>query len=130
MLAPDDDAAVPPRQHVELHQHAHAASRRRRHRRARDAEAWKRAEAENQTRIEHDVDRVRDPQHAHRNRRIAGAAKNRVDEKQREDDAVEAENDARVQRVGEDARRRAHHPQQRLREREAGQPDWDRDEET
>ena len=122
MLAPDDDAAVPPRQHVELHQHAHAASRRRRHRRAGDAEAWKWAEAENQARIEDDVDGIRDPEHAHGYRRIAGATKDCVDEKQGEDDAVEAENDARVQRVGEDARRRAHHPQQRLRERESGQP--------
>ena len=82
MLAADDDAAVAARQEVQLHEHADAAAGRRRDRRAGDAESRKRAEPEDEARIEADVDRVGDPQHAHRDRRVAGAAEHGVDQEQ------------------------------------------------
>ena len=50
-----------------------------RDRRAGDAELGKRPEAEDEAGAEHDVEHVAEPQHAHRDRGVAGAAEHRVD---------------------------------------------------
>jgi len=77
VTAPDRHALGAAPQDGVLHEHADSATGRRRDGGSGDAEARKRTEAEDEARIEADVDRVRNPQHAHRDRRVAGAAKDR-----------------------------------------------------
>ena len=69
-----------------------------RHRGAGDAELGERSDAEDEARTEHDVDRVGEPQHPHRDRRVAGAAEHRVDQEQQHDRGVAAEHHPRVGR--------------------------------
>ena len=76
--------------------------RRRRDGRARDAERRERPEAEDEARVEDEVDDVREPQDAHRDRRVAGAAEDRVDEEEQDDDDVAAEHHPRERRAGRD----------------------------
>ena len=47
---------------------------------AGDAEFGERTQAEYQDRIKDDIDRIRQPQHTHRNRCVAGAAKNTIEQ--------------------------------------------------
>ncbi len=63
--------------------------------RAHHAELGERAEAEDEARPEQDVEDVAEPQHAHRDRRVARAAEHRVDQEQQHDGDVAAEHDAR-----------------------------------
>ena len=67
----------------------------------------KRADAEDQARPEDDVDRVREPQHAHRDRGIARAAEDGVDEEEQHHGAAAAQHDARERRSGREAHRRS-----------------------
>jgi hypothetical protein len=64
--------------------------------RAGDAELGERPDAEHEARPEHDVDGVGEPEHAHRDRRVARAAEQRVDDEQHDDHRLAAEHDARV----------------------------------
>ena len=86
-------------------------------------------EAEDQQRPEHDVDRVREPQHAHRDRRVARAAEDRVDQEQHHDRDVAAEHDARVRAcpIAMHVGRRAHHAEQPRREQRAEHAEHERD---
>ena len=83
------------------------------------AELRKRADAEDQERPEHDVDGVGEPEHAHRDGRVAGAAKHGVDEKQQDDVDARAEHDARERAAGADDVVAGAHRGQELRERRA-----------
>ena len=77
--------------------------------RAGDAKAWERTEPENETRSEENVDGVREPEHAHRDGRVASASKHGVYDEQHQHGAAAAEHDARVAgSYGEDACVRAH----------------------
>src|SRR2546422_729836 len=67
----------------------------RRHRGAGDAKFRERPKAKNETRPEHDVERVCQPQHAHGNRSITRSAKDRIDHEQHDNGNVAAEHDAR-----------------------------------
>ena len=79
------DARAGLEQSAEREQRAGSAADRRRDRRAGDAQLRERSEPKDQTRSEHDVDRVRQPEHAHRDRRVARAAEDRVDQEQHDD---------------------------------------------
>ncbi len=92
---PDANAAAGPRQVIELVEHAAAAADGRADGGAGDAHLGERADAEDEARAEHDVDRVGEPQHAHRDGGVAGAAEHRVDEEQQQDGAAPAEHHAR-----------------------------------
>src|SRR5215213_8548106 len=68
-----------------------ASANGRRDRGANDAELRKRTKSEDQTGAEQDVDPVREPQRAHRDRSIAGATKDRVDHEEHHDADVAGE---------------------------------------
>ena len=94
--APHNDASAASPEDQQLHDDADAAAGGRCDRGAGNAEARERTESENEARIEADVDSVRNPQHAHGDRRVTRAAKHGVDQKEHEDYAVEPKNDLRV----------------------------------
>jgi len=62
---------------------------------AGDAQLGKRTQPEDEAGVEHDVDRVREPQRTHRDRGVAGTAEDRVDQKQKHR-AAPAQHHARV----------------------------------
>src|SRR5205814_3398732 len=65
--------------------------------------------AENEARIEDEIDDVRDPQQAHGDGCVAGPAKDSVVEKEHHDNATAAERDARITGAcSDDLRRRTH----------------------
>ena len=127
LIAQNHHTAVAPPQPIQLIEHTGAAADRRRDRRAGQAKLRERSDAKDQQGTEHDVDRVREPEDAHRDRRVAGAAEDRIDQKDQQDDDVAAEHDARVGLSGrDDLGRGAHEAQQRGREDHAGNADDDR----
>ena len=73
-----------------------AAPDRRGHRRPGDAELRKGPEAEDEAGSEHDVDRVRQPEDAHRDRGVSGSAKDRVDDEEDDDGRLAAQHHARI----------------------------------
>ncbi len=118
------DALRALQQSIELVEHADAAARQRSQRRARYPEMRKRTEAEDQTRVEDEVDDVRHPQQAHRNRRITRAAKDCVVQEEHDDGAAPAQRNACVARAaGHNLRRRAHQSQQLRRKNARRNPD-------
>src|SRR6185436_9969996 len=64
------------------------------------AELWKWADAENQARPEDDVDRIREPQHPHRDRGIARATEDGVNEEEHHHGAASSQHDPRERRSG------------------------------
>src|SRR3954454_21002065 len=80
---------------AESEERASAAANRRRNRSTDDAELWKGTDSKNQTRAEHDVDPVRQPQRAHRDRGVTGATKDRVDHEEHHDTDVTGEHHTR-----------------------------------
>ena len=78
-------------QAVELVEHADAASGESGQRGAGDAETRKRAEAENEARIENEIDDVRDPEQTHGDGGVAGPAEDGVVEKQQQHGEAAAE---------------------------------------
>src|SRR5690606_22685970 len=69
-------------------QHSDAAADRRRDRRTGNAEFGKRADSENEHRIENDVHQICYHQNAQRDRRVARSAKYRIQQKQKYDHGV------------------------------------------
>ena len=63
---------------------------------AGDAQLGKWTQPEDEAGVEHDVDRVREPQRTHRDRGVAGTAEDRVDQKQKQHRAAPAQHHARV----------------------------------
>jgi len=90
LLAQDADALRAAQQPIKLIQHTDAAPGECRQSRACHAELRERSPAENEARIENQVDDVGDPQQAHGYRGIAGSAKNCVVEKQQHNGAAAA----------------------------------------
>ena len=82
--------------------------------RAGDAQVWKRAEPEYETGIEHEVDQIREPQHTHGDRGIAGAAEDGVHEEQHQNGATATERDPRVETAHRDDGRAAAHEREQL----------------
>jgi hypothetical protein len=124
----DVDASVPSEQQPELHQHRKRTARRRRHRGANHAELWEGPKPEDEQRIERQVDGVRQPQHAHGNRGIARAAKDRVLQEEQHDAGISAEHHHREPRVVTEQRRLgAHKREQPARVEPAGESDDRRD---
>ena len=105
----DAQPPVAPRQPVELVEHAGAAAEVGGDGGAGHAERRERPQPEDEARGEHDVERVGQPQHAHGDRRVAGAAEDGVDEEEQHDRGVAAEHDPRVGAAGLDDRRRGAH---------------------
>ena len=98
-------------------QHAGAAPYGGGDRRAGDSHIGERTGSENEERPEHDVERVREPEDAHRDRGIAGASQGGIDHEQHEHTGAAAEHDARKPGAcGQDVRPRSHDPQQVGRE--------------
>ena len=81
----DGDPRSPRAEPVQLVEDAGAAADRRRHRGAGHAQLGERPQAEDEARAEHDVDDVREPEHPHRDRGVARAAEDGVDEEQQQD---------------------------------------------
>src|SRR2546426_12207055 len=82
MLARDFESSAFANQAAERVNRAGSPAYIRSHRRAGDAEFWKRTEPKDETWPKRYVERVRQPQYSHRNRRVAGAAKDRMDHEQ------------------------------------------------
>src|SRR5688572_27771730 len=96
---------------------------------AGDAEFREGADAEDEKRPEDDVDAVREPEYAHRDRRIAGPAKDAVDEKEHDHARVSTDHHAGEVRAGrDDLVIRAEQPQQVWREHDSDDPQRDRHE--
>ena len=120
--------SLPAHEDPQLHRHAGAAAQRGGDRGPFDAHGRDRPQAEDEDRIEHDVQRVRHPQHTHRRRCIARAAEDRVDDEQQQDDHVAAEHPLHVAvAVLHHPVVPAHQPQQILCEEDAGERERDRD---
>ena len=102
MLAPHLDVPAGLKEPIKRERRTRTPSNSSRDRRADDAQLRKRPHAENQQWSKHDVDRVGEPEDAHRDRRVAGAAKNAVDQKQHHDARVPAEHHPREARSSRD----------------------------
>ncbi len=128
VLAPHHDPAAAASKHHQLINHAHAAAGGGGHRGAGYTQGRKRAQAENQARVENEVDQVRQPQHPHRNCRVSGAAENRIDQEKLENHEAAAQHHGRVSvSAGHQLGRRAHQLEKLRREHGSGrshhQPD-------
>jgi hypothetical protein len=96
-MAPLDlEALALARQPTELVQHAHATAQGSGDGRSRHAEFRKRTHAKDQQRIEDEIAQVRDPERAHRDGRVTRATKDRVDQKQQQDDEIPREHHPRI----------------------------------
>ena len=82
MGAADRDSRVAPHETIQLVEDAGAAADGRSHRGAGDAELGERTQAEDETGAEQDVDDVGEPEDPHRDRGVAGASEDGVDEEQ------------------------------------------------
>ena len=90
--------------------------------------AGKRPEAEDEARVEDEVADVREPEDAHRDRRVAGAAEDRVDEEEEHDHDVAAEHHGREPRArGDDVGSRAHEGEKARGQRGADDAEGDRE---
>src|SRR5262249_26385553 len=85
-------------EHVKLKHDANASSYAGGNRGPGNAEPGKWSKAPDQAGIEAQVDEVRQPENAHGNSCVSGAAKDRIDEKKQKDDAGTAQHDSRVKR--------------------------------
>src|SRR5215213_3070868 len=109
MMALDFESSTGPKQLDECENCTGTSADRRRDRSADDAELWKRSESEDQTRAEENVDPVREPQGAHRDRSVARATKDRVNHEEHYDADIAGEHHSRERRaVFDDPRRAAH----------------------
>src|SRR5262249_60565352 len=88
MSPADRHAASPAREDPELEQDADAPPAGRRDRGSQDTQPRERPEPEDEARVQHEVDRVGEPQRPHRDRRVSRAAKDRVGQKKEQDYAV------------------------------------------
>src|SRR5690606_38702313 len=87
----DRDTPVPEEKAIRRVQRTARAADRRTDRRTRYAEFRKETDTENKARPENDVQNIREPKHAHCDRRIARTAKDRVQQEKRKHDDVAAE---------------------------------------
>ena len=87
-------------QRVDLDQHGDPASDSGRDGGALQAKRGDRSEAEDQQGVEHDVEAVGDPEHPHRDRRIARAPESGVLQEQEYDHDISAEHDPDVRQPG------------------------------
>lgn len=95
---------------------------------ARHTQARKRSPTKDQARVENQIDDVRYPKQPHRDGCIAGAAENRVIEKQQQHCITSAQANSGIAAAGrDDLFRRPHQTQQVWRTKEAGQSDGKRD---
>src|SRR5438876_139462 len=96
LVSKNADAPGATEQAIELVRNSNATASKRRPCGARDAQTRKRSKAENETRVEEQIDDVRDPKQAHGNGSVAGATKNRVVKKQHQHHAAAAQTNAGV----------------------------------
>ena len=94
MVSGEADASLPAKEHHQLADHRGAAPDIGRHRRTGDAQRRKRTDAEDEARPEQNVEDVAQPQHAHRDRRITGAAEHRVEHEEQQHGRIPAEHHA------------------------------------
>jgi len=87
---------APSGEHVKLIEHAQAAAGSGRHRGARHSELRERTQSIDETRVKREVDQVGHPQSPHRNRRVAAAAENAVDQEDHQDGEIATQDEARV----------------------------------
>ena len=95
MMEPHAHPALMTGEMPELIEHPDAATDVRRHGGAGHPHLGKRPPAENETRPEYDVQCIGEPQRAHREHRVACAAKDRIDEEDEKHGGVAAEHDPR-----------------------------------
>ncbi len=107
-------------QPVELVEHANAAAGECGQRRASDPEMRKRPDAEDQARIEDEIDDVRHPQQAHGDGRIARSAEDGVVEEQHDDGAAATQRNTRVAGAFRNDGWGGAHPMKQLRCPDAG----------
>ena len=113
---------------IELVDHSDATPSECRQRRARDAHPWERPPAENQARVEHQVDDVRHPEQAHGDGRVSGAAEDGVVQKEQKHRTAAAQADSGVTTAHRDDFRRGAHQMQKARsQQQAWQPNRQRD---
>ena len=116
---------------VELIEHSDTPSRGRGEGRAVESQLREGSQAENETRIQNQVDPVGDPQRPHRRRCVSRAAKHRAVEEQEQDDSVRTQEQGRVLDTdGHDLFRRPHGPQEVGSGKEPGKADAHGQEET
>src|SRR3569832_515879 len=95
MMALNEETTAFTNQLTDREERASASADRRRDRGADNAELRKGTDSEDQTRTEQDVDPVREPQRAHRDRGVACATKDRVDHDVHHDADVTGEHHTR-----------------------------------
>src|ERR1044071_1861045 len=115
MFSLDLETSAPAHETTQREQRARAATDVRCDRSADDAEFWKWSNTEDQTWTKQDVDRIRQPQCAHRDRRITRAAKDRIDHEQHHDGRIAGKHYARECRTVFDYPRRATHQREQFR---------------
>src|SRR5713226_7378633 len=131
LAAEDADAFRAAQETIELIENADAAAGEGGECRAGDAKLGERCPAEDEARVEDEVDDVGDPQQAHGDGGVTRAAEDGVVEKEKHDGAAAAEGDARVAGTdGEDLRGRAHQAKQVRRVEEKRNADGGRDRES
>jgi hypothetical protein len=124
----DVHAAAAGPEHPQLRKHRGAAANVGADRCAGHTHFRERPDSENQQRAHGNVDCVAEPQHSHRQRRIAGASENRVVEEQQRDGSVGGEHHLRVAKRRLDHRpRSAHRVHQALGVEVTGDTDRRRD---
>src|SRR6266446_2279146 len=115
LLTKDANALGAAEQAVELIKDANAAAGERGEGGARYAELGERSPAEDEARVEDEVDDVGDPQQTHGDGGVTGAAEDSVVEKKQHDGAAAAEGDARVAGTGGDDLRGGAHQAKEVR---------------
>src|SRR5882757_8812893 len=124
LVAEDADALSAAEQAIELIEHADAAAGEGGQSGARDAEFWERSPAEDEARVEDEINDVGDPEQTHGDGRVACAAEDGIVEKEHHDRSAAAEGYTGVAGAdGEDLRRRAHQAKQVWPVEKAGNPD-------
>ncbi len=120
MLAQDFDPAVALAQDVDLVQDPDTSPNTGRDCRSRYSQTWKWPQTQNEAWIEAKVDEVGQPQDAHGDRRVTGAAEDGVHQEEHQDDPRAAQHDPRVGRSHMQNRRACAHQRQKPgRERKA-----------
>ncbi len=102
LLTEDADALGAAEQAVELIKHANAAAGERGEGGAGDAQFWERSPAEDEARVENEVDDVGDPQQTHGDGRVTSTAEDGIVEEKHHDRAASGKRNARIAGTGGD----------------------------
>ncbi len=118
----DYHAGAAAEQHVELVEHADAAANGGGHGGARNPELRKKCQAVNEAGVQRHVDQVRHPQRPHGDGGVARTAEYAIDQEQKHDAGIAAEDHGSIARADADHARRGMHETEQLR-REMGARD-------